>query len=804
MTLRNPVRGALCGALGAAVLWCALGAAAAQGTTPLEQAQALMKQGRYADALPLLEHAVAANAADFEPLILRAEAYRRLSRMDEALRDYVHLSIIKPQDADVWFWVGTIDRWQGRHTEAIAAYERTLALVPCSVDALTGRARSRDALGDHAAAEKDARAAMACDPNAQEPRIYLAESLAKNGRLAEAEALLAQQPAGPARDRQTAAAYDAAGQHCRAAEQYRALAEEEKTADLLLLLGHAERECGHAEKALEAYELSAAADPASIEAQYWWGVMATRLGRNDEAMSAFDTILAKHPSNTAAMVGKARVLRAQGYPLEAMTLVEQVLSLEPENTEAQVLRGQLLAGQGKVDSAREAYEAVLAARPEDADALASFAALEPDAFWSVGAFTDRAEVVEGIDEAGLCIDHEIIVPTRVAYIIDGGRFDFRVPTSERSHFVIGVGDRREAVRDLDTETWIYDYNVLSGSFGFDHRLNDPWTFRWRAGASRYTPREKSSVETDVEALALLSLERAGERSLFRVTALREPFIWRGFASNRQFRIFTHDQLLAEYQWRFDGGWRFESAAAANHYDDGNAPTYVMAGFGWEQGDRSLFLHAYHNPFPARFLDEFNELDFVDYDEVVLSGKTPLLWGFRVYGAATLGRFEDGHELVEVLKDCDQDGTLNRCLVNGPFDTNGRQAFGATLAWSPPTWHPLTLAVEYVYDRYDFDSESYNTNDLHGLWAIAEVVHEPEGARFGWAARYAHGFLGDERDGDYGADDLSGRFSWRLTDRGRRAGPVRLAFEGYGRVNTLLDDQYDESWRYLRLYLIVPF
>jgi Flp pilus assembly protein TadD len=577
-------------------------------------------------------------------------------------------------------------------------------------------------------------------------------------------------------------------------------------------LGAAERGCGHGAAALQAYRDAVAADGTNIEARYWVGILATREGRTGEAVEAFDSILSVQPRNVAALTGKARALRNDGHPAEAMELVDQALALDPEDDEARVLKGQLLAGQGREEEARDVYKSVLSHRPGDADALASLETIGPERYWSASVFHDRADVVEGLDEENLLVGHELITPTRIAYIVEGARTDVRLPVTDRSALVAGVSERHEETRNLDGDFAIYDYDVLSAQAGFDHRLRDPWTFSWRVGASRFTPRDDTSVDTETKGLALVSLKRAGEQSLLRFTLSRAPFIWRGFAGNRQFRVFDHDQGLVEWNWRFaggGGGWRLETSAAANHYDDGNQPTSVAAGFGWERGDRRIFLRASHDPFPARFLDEKNELDFVDYDSVVLFGRTPLLWGFRVYGEATAGRFRDEHILVEEPKlvDTDGDGTKDTtltALVDGPFEDTDRQAFDATLAWSPPAWKPFSVGAQYVYDRYDFDSASYNTNNIHGWWGIVEIVDEPPDRRIGYAIRYARGFLHDERDGDYGANDLSGRLGFRLSAPGRAAGPIRLDLEARWGDDTLRDDLYDQETRHARIYLIIPF
>ena len=123
-------------ALACALAVASLSAGAAVDDDRLSRARALADAGKYDEALASLDAAVASHPDDEQALALRADVLRRSSRIDRARRDYEALTRLRPSDPDPWFWVGTIQRWQGNEPESLRAYGRVLELAPCHGDAL--------------------------------------------------------------------------------------------------------------------------------------------------------------------------------------------------------------------------------------------------------------------------------------------------------------------------------------------------------------------------------------------------------------------------------------------------------------------------------------------------------------------------------------------------------------------------------------------------------------------------------------------------------------------------------------------
>ncbi len=770
-------------------------ARAAETDDVLAKARALVEAKRYDEAAALLDPVISADPKDARALSIRAEARRLGDRPAEARADYARVTALEPADADAWFWLGTLDRWHSRDKDAIYEYGRVLEVSPCHLDALKGRARSKRSVGNSRGAEADLREALRCGPGDEEAAGLLADLLADHGDLEGAQKVAAEEFSGPEVEKRLGDAALAAGQPGEAARHYRKALEAGETAETLRALGEAERQRGDDVAALDAHRRASRLDREGTGDLYWIGVLASRLGYRDEAKQAWDAILAKHPADSGARVGKARILRSEGDRAGALKLVEDTLRDDPENGEALVLRGQLYSSMGRTEAARKDYRAELERHPDDGDARILLDRLPDRRAWGIGGNYDRARVVEGLEDEGLTDENgNTITPARVEYLNAGGSGDLRWTLGDRMALVTEISLRREAVFGLGPpggpagRSTIYDFDVLGAAAGLDQTLSDLWSLTWRAGGSRYSPRSEGTISTETHLEGEARLARDDGRTRLDFLAARDSFIWRGYAGNTQFRIFDRDRLGAKWERSLHRGLTATASAEVAHFDDGNTPFFASAGLNWERGRYGASLHYRHDPFPARFLNDMNELDFIAYDALSLGGSVALPLGFRLSAEALAGRY-GATKPQEIVGDS---------LIEGPPDNNTQRQLRGTLAWTPHSFKPLSLGAEYFWDHYAFHTGPYNTNNTHATTLFAEVAGDA-GDRWHYVARYDHGTIGDRRSPHYTANSYFARVEARLGDPTREAGPIRLGVEARYRENGL-----DEDWNHCLAFLTVPF
>ena len=147
----------------------------------------LLWADRTADALPVLEAAVARNPGDLEARKLLALAYRRTDRLDRAERLSRRNLVEDPGDTEERNGLAIALQWQGRERESIVEFERVLAAKPDDPEALLGLSRSRLEMDLPEDAERYATRAAAVDPKSAEAAEQLKKVRRRLARYIEGE-----------------------------------------------------------------------------------------------------------------------------------------------------------------------------------------------------------------------------------------------------------------------------------------------------------------------------------------------------------------------------------------------------------------------------------------------------------------------------------------------------------------------------------------------------------------------------------------------------------------------------------------
>ena len=172
---------------------------------------------------------------------------------------------------------------QGRHADAVAEFERALALRPDDARVLFALGRTADAIGHGGAAESFFRRVLASEPDRLEALVNLANLMRKSARTGDIVALLK-----PALERNP------------------------ERAELWLTLGTALREAGDLATAETFYRESLRLQPSYGAAMGNLADLLADRGEVDEAFALYDRVLAADAQNAQARLNRAVLLLMRG------------------------------------------------------------------------------------------------------------------------------------------------------------------------------------------------------------------------------------------------------------------------------------------------------------------------------------------------------------------------------------------------------------------------------------------------------------------------------------------------------------
>lgn len=233
-------------------------------------------------------------------------ALHEAGRSGEAVARYERAIALQPDYAPAYNNLGVTLRAQGRVDEAITAYERGLALTAGYPDLHYNLAN-----------------ALLEQNRADEAAAHLRRSLA--GR-----------PASAASHNNLGMALAAKGQYVEAAAEFRAAVAADPTSSLAHRnLGNVLATLGRGDEARGALERAIALDPKDAAATYDLGSLLLEAGRYAEASAQFEASLAVNPRSVEALNNLGIALASQGRIGEAAGLFERALAIDPDFADAQ-------------------------------------------------------------------------------------------------------------------------------------------------------------------------------------------------------------------------------------------------------------------------------------------------------------------------------------------------------------------------------------------------------------------------------------------------------------------------------------
>ena len=285
----------------------------------LEQAKALHRAGRLAEAAGLYRSVLAGAPGHRDALRLLATLEAQRGNVDEARRLVARLQGVAADSAAAHTHLGDLFASARQHDAAVACYERAVALDPRFAIAHFNRALALQAAGRLADAVAGYDAFLAADPGSADAWNNRGGALAALGRLDEAIASFDRALALRPPFAQAAANRAAALQELARAGRART------------------------EDALAAARRAAAAAPGLAEARVNLGTALRDAGRTAEAMAEYDAAIALDADRPAAHANRGMALAALGRHGEAVASFDRALALDARAANVLANRGASLA-----------------------------------------------------------------------------------------------------------------------------------------------------------------------------------------------------------------------------------------------------------------------------------------------------------------------------------------------------------------------------------------------------------------------------------------------------------------------------
>jgi tetratricopeptide (TPR) repeat protein len=304
----------------------------------MKRAVAAYEAGQLAEADRLARTILDVKADYFDALHLIAVIGTQQRRLDEALASYDRALALRPDHAGALCNRGATLHELKRFDEALASHDRALALQPHHAGALYNRGNSLRQLKrfDEALASYDR--ALALWPNHAEALCNRGNTLYELQRFDEA-----------------LASYD------------RALALRPDYAGAFYNRGNTLHELKRFGEALASYDRALALQPDHAGALNNRGNTLHELTRFDEALASYDRALALRADHVEALCNRGNTLRQLKRIDEALASYDRALALQPDHAKALHSRGDTLHERGDLRAALAHYRRALSLKPDLAD-----------------------------------------------------------------------------------------------------------------------------------------------------------------------------------------------------------------------------------------------------------------------------------------------------------------------------------------------------------------------------------------------------------------------------------------------------
>lgn len=282
-----------------------------------QEAQALIRDGRYDEAVATLEALLAEDAENVIAMGSLANALAQSGDEATALAVYRRMIALDPGREEPYLGAAKLLTARGELAEARQLALAVQEMQPRNPAGYVALGDVELAAGRFAAAEAAMRRAIALDPTSSSVAAALGNALHRAGELAEAYEVLVtayrHDPTSHTLVYNLAVVSDRAGKRRQAYELYRKAVELEPGHSMSWNnLGSLLDKAGQRQRALQMIAKAHQLDPTNLEAAYNLGVMLLASDRAAEALELFDHALALQPKFAPAVRSREEALRRVG------------------------------------------------------------------------------------------------------------------------------------------------------------------------------------------------------------------------------------------------------------------------------------------------------------------------------------------------------------------------------------------------------------------------------------------------------------------------------------------------------------
>ena len=335
----------------------------------------LYQQQRMPEALTAVEASLKQAPGAADSLTLQGIVLMALGRTAQAVAPLAKAAAAAPRNADAWSALGSARAELGQLDEAVAAFDRSLA-VQATPQAWANRAAALLRLDRAADALHGAENALAQAPRFGPSLYNYGQALWRTGRLEEAlaafERLLAETPnAAEVWAHRSALLYNLDRFEEALSSAGRALQLQPQSVTALTNRGHALRRLKRLEDAVSSFDQVVAISPDSQDGWRLRGEVLRDLNRSPDALESFERALALDPGSPVLEAARADMLMALRRYNEAVAGYDKAVAADPTRPEFWTNRSVALGIVQRFDEAAASIDRALAIAPGDPDAMLS-------------------------------------------------------------------------------------------------------------------------------------------------------------------------------------------------------------------------------------------------------------------------------------------------------------------------------------------------------------------------------------------------------------------------------------------------
>ncbi|GBO55044.1 high-affnity carbon uptake protein Hat/HatR [Pseudanabaena sp. lw0831] len=313
-----------------------------QDSWKITQAGVFQNQGKYDDALKILNKALQDNPRNNIAFLNRGDIYYDKKNYVKAEADYKAVLQVDDQDRIAYNNLGYALSRQNKLDEAIIAYRQAIALDPKYANPYNGLGNVLRDQNKTNEAISAYRKAIALDPKYLDVYVSLGDILSKQNKPDEVNTVYSQ-----------------------AIATYRqAIALDPKYPYLYKAMGYVLSKQNRLNETIVAYRQAIALDPTDSYSYNGLGEALSKQNKINEAISAYRQAIALDQKETYAIYNLVEALSKQNNLEVAIAEVSQAISLAPKNATAFNTLGNALSKQNKLDEAILAYRKAITLNPK--------------------------------------------------------------------------------------------------------------------------------------------------------------------------------------------------------------------------------------------------------------------------------------------------------------------------------------------------------------------------------------------------------------------------------------------------------